>query len=207
MLTENNVKYQIVAPGIHLYDDVFTSSDFLLKEIEEKMKNNLMNPWRQGTVITEEGQNIQEQYRKCLVADLPNFKGVKPTFYDKSELAKTLFNLHLPIYENIQPILEEYSKEYSASIEWSSDYQILKYGEGHYFTKHRDDCPEFHRRVSFSYYVNDNYKGGEIEFPYFNVSIKPKAHQLLIFPSAYIYSHIVKPVTSGTRYAIVCWMR
>jgi Rps23 Pro-64 3,4-dihydroxylase Tpa1-like proline 4-hydroxylase len=55
--------------------------------------------------------------------------------------------------------------------------------------------------------MNDNYIGGEIKFPRFNVTHKPKANELLIFPSGYTYNHSVLPVESGTRYAIVGWLK
>ena len=49
-------------------------------------------------------------------------------------------------------------------------------------------------------YVNDDYEGGEISFPNHNVTIKPKAGSLIMFPSQEPYIHEVKPITSGTRY-------
>jgi predicted 2-oxoglutarate/Fe(II)-dependent dioxygenase YbiX len=52
-------------------------------------------------------------------------------------------------------------------------------------------------------YVNDNYEGGEIYFPRFDLEVKPEAGDLVIFPSTYIYEHASKPIISGTKYAIV----
>ena len=49
-------------------------------------------------------------------------------------------------------------------------------------------------------YVNDDYEGGEISFPNHNVTIKPKAGSLIMFPSQEPYIHEVKPIVSGTRY-------
>jgi predicted 2-oxoglutarate/Fe(II)-dependent dioxygenase YbiX len=61
--------------------------------------------------------------------------------------------------------------------------------------------------MSTIFYMNDDYEGGEIEFPRFNVSHKPEKNELIIFPSTYVYNHSVLPVTSGTRYAVVSWLR
>ena len=52
-------------------------------------------------------------------------------------------------------------------------------------------------------YLNDNYEGGELFFDKLNLKIKPKAGDLYLFPSAYIYSHAAMPVISGTKYSIV----
>jgi len=49
-------------------------------------------------------------------------------------------------------------------------------------------------------YINDDYEGGEIHFPDQNITIKPKAGSLIIFPSQLPYIHEVKPIISGTRY-------
>jgi predicted 2-oxoglutarate/Fe(II)-dependent dioxygenase YbiX len=56
-----------------------------------------------------------------------------------------------------------------------------------------------------SFYLNDDYEGGEIEFPRFGLQVKPEPNQMIMFPSNYVYNHVVNPVTSGTRYAIVAW--
>jgi Rps23 Pro-64 3,4-dihydroxylase Tpa1-like proline 4-hydroxylase len=56
-----------------------------------------------------------------------------------------------------------------------------------------------------SFFLNDDYEGGEIEFTRFGLSIKPKANQAVFFPSNYVYSHSVNSVVSGVRYSIVGW--
>lgn len=47
-------------------------------------------------------------------------------------------------------------------------------------------------------YFNDDYEGGEIEFPEKNIKIKPKAGSTIIFPSNLIHS--VKTILNGNRY-------
>jgi predicted 2-oxoglutarate/Fe(II)-dependent dioxygenase YbiX len=55
-------------------------------------------------------------------------------------------------------------------------------------------------------YLNDDYLGGEIEFPHYDVKIKPEAGTLVLFPSNYAYRHIAHEVTSGIKYALVTWI-
>lgn len=86
-------------------------------------------------------------------------------------------------------------------------YQILKYSKGQKFTNHIDDHPQYLRRISSIYYINDDYIGGEINFSRFNISYKPKANELLVFPSTYVYNHSVSEVTDGTRYSVVSWLK
>jgi predicted 2-oxoglutarate/Fe(II)-dependent dioxygenase YbiX len=61
--------------------------------------------------------------------------------------------------------------------------------------------------MSWVYYINDDYTGGEISFPRFNLTYKPVANEFIVFPSNYIYNHSVLPVIEGTRYAVVSWLK
>lgn len=53
-------------------------------------------------------------------------------------------------------------------------------------------------------YLNDDYEGGEINFPNHDVQIKPKAGSLVMFPATGEFIHEVKPILSGTRYTVPC---
>ena len=83
---------------------------------------------------------------------------------------------------------------------------MLKYPISTEYKQHYDGSTSSGRSISAIVYLNDDYKGGEIEFPNFNVKIKPESGMLILFPSNYAYTHIAHPVTSGTKYAIVTWI-
>ena len=52
--------------------------------------------------------------------------------------------------------------------------------------------------------LNDNYEGGEF-IMFDDYEIKFKAGDLIIFPSVFLYPHLVKPVKKGIRYSFVSW--
>lgn len=52
------------------------------------------------------------------------------------------------------------------------------------------------------YYVNDNFDGGEIFYPKFDISYKPKAGDLIIHPGTLEYMHGVRDVSNGVRYSM-----
>lgn len=52
-------------------------------------------------------------------------------------------------------------------------------------------------------YLNDDYTGGEIFFPEHNITIKPKAGSLMVFPGGVENMHGVKKILSGCRYTMV----
>ena len=57
-------------------------------------------------------------------------------------------------------------------------------------------------------YLNDDYEGGELFFPEFDLTIKPKLGDLITFPTNSMYLHAVKEVKCGTRYTIqLSWFR
>ena len=53
--------------------------------------------------------------------------------------------------------------------------------------------------------LNDDYQGGEF-IMFDDYEIKFKAGDLIIFPSVFLYPHLVKPVKKGTRYSFVSWV-
>jgi len=62
------------------------------------------------------------------------------------------------------------------------------------------------RDVSFLFYLNDQYGGGELEFPELGLTIKPKKGMMIAFPSYKDFAHKVHPVTWGHRYTLVSWV-
>lgn len=49
-------------------------------------------------------------------------------------------------------------------------------------------------------YFNDDYDGGELNFPHHKIKLKPKPGTLVMFPSTCMYAHEVLPITAGDRY-------
>jgi len=62
------------------------------------------------------------------------------------------------------------------------------------------------RDVSFLFYLNDQYGGGELEFYDLGLTIKPKKGMMIAFPSYKDFAHKVHPVTWGHRYTLVSWV-
>lgn len=57
-------------------------------------------------------------------------------------------------------------------------------------------------------YFNDDYNGGELDFPDQDITFKPGAGSLVIFNSGPEFTHGVKEIQEGpTRYAATCFIR
>ena len=94
--------------------------------------------------------------------------------------------------------------------------QFLGYPPGGHYVNHNDG-EHFNlktrqwermmqRDVSFLFYLNDQYGGGELEFPDLGLTIKPKKGMMIAFPSYKDFMHKVHPVTWGHRYSLVSWV-
>jgi len=90
---------------------------------------------------------------------------------------------------------------------------FLRYNDGTYYWPHIDGQylegsivrrSNVNRDITCVVYLNDDYEGGEIYFPFFDVVKKPTAGDILMYPGSWKYLHGVHPV-SGNRYAIVIW--
>lgn len=111
----------------------------------------------------------------------------------------------------IKSIVEECAKDYRVRTGINPDflpdyYTINKYLPGVYMGPHVDYEGEGRTTlipsVSMVFYLNENYEGGNVDFPEQGISIKPEAGSLIIFPSNKPYYHDPKPVTSGTKYMV-----
>ena len=109
---------------------------------------------------------------------------------------------------------------YGFEVESSEVPQVLSYGVGGHYSPHMDGeslwvAPtgekiwkkSTDRDLSFVFYLNDEFEGGDFIFPDHNIRVRPKPGMLVTFPSNHFYMHGVEPVTKGKRYSIVSWAK
>jgi predicted 2-oxoglutarate/Fe(II)-dependent dioxygenase YbiX len=116
-------------------------------------------------------------------------------------------NVHNQMNLLLQASTIPYARKHGVHELYHEYYNMLKYSTGQEYKAHADGTTDTGRSVSAIIYLNDNYEGGEIEFVNFNIKIKPKPGMLIVFPSMYPYAHIAHPVISGTKYALVTWIK
>jgi predicted 2-oxoglutarate/Fe(II)-dependent dioxygenase YbiX len=119
-----------------------------------------------------------------------------------------LQNVHNQFYMLLLAASIPYAKRFNIKEGlWHEHYQMLKYEQGEEYKGHYDGGTPIGRSISCLCYLNGNFEGGELEFPNFHVKIKPEPGMLVLFPSNYAYLHIAHPVTSGTKYSMVTWIK
>lgn len=193
-----------IAPGILVYKEVIPNYKDLVSDIEDAVGMGAVK-WNPAYVKSDSDSQLDTTKRDTMTIGI--------SYSENSELdfssPTAIFNSSLSklFYDSFSPLEQDYKNTFGIYTTWHDSYGILKYGIGQKFTNHIDDHPDFHRRVSFVYYANDDYVGGEINFPRFGISYKPSENEMLIFPSTYVYNHSVNEVTDGTRYAVVSWAK
>lgn len=112
------------------------------------------------------------------------------------------------LFECFTKVIKKYQAEFPyCSISQDSGYDLLRYSKGNFYRAHTDADSNFHRTVSCSICLNDNYEGGEWSFFDGQFITKPPKGSAILFPSNFLYPHEIMPVTSGIRYSIVTWFR
>lgn len=113
--------------------------------------------------------------------------------------------------------------EAATTIWWRGSAHIAGYNKGRWIGPHCDNQIQFefdgppkneypiHNTISCALYFNDcvekeeelngtNFIGGHIKFKYAGLDYKPKAGSAVFYPSSFMGTHEVTPVTNGERY-------
>jgi hypothetical protein len=123
---------------------------------------------------------------------------------DKSEDSLLLQKIWQDVYDAQAPAVDDYRRDYNIMpLKYWEAFNFIKYGPGQHFKEHHDHGFSYNCTVSLVAYINDDYDGGELYFRLQNLNIKPKAGDLYVFPSNFMYPHQAMPVHSGTKYSIV----
>ena len=158
-----------------------------------------------------------EKQKRAWLTVVDSKKTVGKNLYkrDPSRVTQTV-NLGKKQEQAIQWIraacLEKLTK---AEPQWFESPQLLRYEANGKYNLHSDaehfdhETKQFYRFIdrdfSLLIYLNDNYEGGGISFPWLNYTYQPKAGDLVFFPSNHIFSHESLPIVSGNKYALVSW--
>jgi hypothetical protein len=139
------------------------------------------------------------------------YKEIIPGFLNQSNNINSIEIVNI-ITKSISNCIEQYIKEtYAEPGFLPAIINVRKYNTEAYMGPHIDTEDERDKTkpsISLVFYLNDNYEGGQIEFPNQNISLKPEAGSIVIFPSTSPYYHDPKPVKNGTKYIIpVFWYK
>ena len=184
--------------GIWVYRDVLPKSLDLINRLESILgaQNNSFQ-WQPAYVGYMERM---PEYRDCV-----DFKYKKENLIGyPTQSAKDLIQIWQDCYDRKSEAVKDYCKMYNIQeLRYWEAFNFIKYEPGHHFMEHHDHGYSYNCTVSLVSYLNDDYDGGELYFRLQQLNIKPKAGDLYIFPSNFMYPHQAMPVKSGTKYSLV----
>lgn len=118
------------------------------------------------------------------------------------EFNELFWEKFFPIYE------QEYStlKTSGRHTNYAFKIQKTKIGGGyhiwHYESSTREVCQ---RLLTWILYLNDVQEGGETEFLYQHMRVKPEQGTLVIWPAAFTHTHRGNPPLSNEKYIVTGW--
>jgi hypothetical protein len=188
----------IVGGCIAIYENVWPDP----QETIDRLEKECLDPdsgayWeRAGTVFNGPFQNARTN-KLCPVTHLSHINS-----------NQVLHNIHNQFYISLLAATSTYISKFELNEKlYHEGYSVLKYKNNEQYRSHYDGDTSIARVISAVCYLNDDYDGGELEFVNFGIKIKPEAGMLILFPSNFAYRHIAYPVTNGTKYAVVTWLR
>ena len=122
-------------------------------------------------------------------------------------------NLPKEIFEMLNKIFEFIYKKstdfYDVKINPFNKHELhlVKFQKNFSLNPHVDTLSDEGNHIASVYYINDDYEGGEINFPDHNLNIKPKANSLIIFPGNENYVHEVRKIIDKDRYTSSMWFQ
>jgi hypothetical protein len=190
---------ETLAGAIDVFKDVWPDTQETINSIEDLCNTPRSGiSWHRAETIGQgSNQNKRTNYNMSL------------TEYSKTTGNGIIQNIHNQYYTLLASTMSQYTKKHDLDDIplYHEGYNMLRYSGGQEYKAHFDGGGPTGRCVSAILYLNSDFEGGEVEFVNFNIKIKPEPGMLLLFPSNYAYTHIAHPVTSGTKYAIVTWIK
>lgn len=187
-----------VGYGIHVYENAIKKEDCdkIINDLEAEIAKGIpMIQWSGAQV--NENQDVS-YVRNCV--DLKFKKEHLGKYYPKNDVLSYC-------YETVDTALDKCLRHYESlwhlRMEYKEAFNFVKYMPGKYFKIHGDHGPFYACTISAVVYLNDDYDGGEIEFPRQELVVKPKAGSIVMFPSNFVYEHAALEIRSGTKYSVV----
>lgn len=113
----------------------------------------------------------------------------------------------------LQNCLDSYTDKYSALNDfgmlttYSNKMQRTDVGQGYHMWHCEQGNRESSSRIlAYLVYLNDVDDGGETEFLYQHIRVKPKKGTVVIFPAGFTHTHRGNPPLSNTKYVFTGWL-
>lgn len=205
ILESKGITVTDLGSGIYVYSNVLPRDLNIIERLEDVLagKENVVDgkPIRYAWQPAYVGyQELMPEYRDCV-----DFKYKKSDLYnDGTEEYKKLAEIWDDCYLKQKEVVDDYCAKFNIhSLRYWEAFNFIKYNKGQHFQYHHDHGFSYNCTVSLVAYLNDDYEGGGLHFSQQDIMYTPKAGDVVIFPSTYMYPHRAMPVNEGTKYSLV----
>lgn len=187
------------ALGINVYRGALTKEkcQSFIDILESHLNGQTDFLWSEAQVTNSDEADIDARNAK-------DFKFNSIGLGPRTEENTKLYDVHESVFRAVKTCVDDYGRYWGVGIQSYEAFNFVKYeGAGTHFKIHADHGPTYVTTVSIVVYLNDDYEGGEIWFPRFDLSHKARAGDIVVFPSTYVYEHASQDMISGTKYSVV----
>ena len=179
---------------IGIYENAFTQ-----KECEDTIKL-FENYHKAGYTYARENLILKDDVSVSISPSIELDQG--PEFINSFH--NRLYNYLYPIYNNQYQILQSLRKHKSKYIKIQKTCPT----QGYHVWHCEQDTQELNvnRILVWTLYLNDVEEGGETEYLYQSMRIKPKMGTFTIFPAHFTHTHRGNPPLSGVKYIATGWI-
>jgi len=162
---------------------------------------NTLEDFKDAAIVGKNGENqIDKKVRDVQSYGLNRVRESLTSVFIHNKLTKMIFKQ-----------INEYQKIHSFAQVKYLDMSVLKYGLGGHYKWHVDAGTTLNRSLSIIITLNNDYEGGNLLISPSGdekdkIIIKPGVGKMIIWPSNFMFPHMVEPVTKGKRYSIVGWL-
>ena len=186
------------APGMLVIENAFSdTTEFLDCIIEAAEFEYSPTAWRRSAT----GEGSLSDHRSSVESDITQIRCSR-----ESEFGP-LATICQSFAHDLDLLINEFKAVYDLGLCHDEGLRCIRYQNKAEYRIHHDHAELNARALSMVLFLNDDFEGGQLEFPYFDVTIKPETGKMALFPSNFPYAHIAHPVEEGTKYTLVTWFR
>lgn len=192
---------QVLNPalGINVYRSAISAEDCdkYIQTLESSLSEDSEFTWSNAKVVNSSDADAYAR-------NAQDFKISSSNLGPRTDKNAPLYDVHEALFQKLRACMSDYGYYWGVGIQSYEAFNFVKYdGAGTQFRVHADHGPTYVATISAVIYLNDDYEGGELYFPRFDVDLKPKRGDIAIFPSTFIYEHASKEMIRGIKYAVV----
>ena len=191
------------APGMFIHEGWYENAPKLLALINEAAELEYSpTAWTRSRTGVGDHQGANE-HRSSVESELGCFAHVDFNDPDFDALQQEMEEFQAALDQ----LVNNFRRVYDLSLCADEGFRAIRYQNKAEYRIHHDHHAQNSRALSMVLFLNDDFEGGQLEFPHQKVTIEPTAGTVALFPSNFPYAHIAHPVEKGTKYSLVTWFR